>query len=81
MDDGWLKDFARMSKGFVEDPHGDLLLLDQSKTGIEQGDGENFTVGEAELLREKVVDTVGAVDWHCGRLGPDLRAGRGGKRP
>ena len=57
-----------MSKGFVEDPHRNLLLLDQSKTGVEQGDGENFTVGEALLLRKKIIDTVGAVDWRSGKL-------------
>ena len=57
-----------MSKGLVEDPHGNLLLLDQSKTCVEQGDGENFTVGESQLLREKVVDTVGAIDCRSSKL-------------
>ena len=68
MNDDRLKDFARVSKGFVEDPHGNLLLLDQSKTGVEQSDGENFTVGEAELLREKVVNEFGLSIGHSGKL-------------
>ena len=68
MNDGWLKDFARMSKGFIKDPHGNLLLLDQPKTGVEQGDGENLTISESQLLREKFVDTFGAVDWRSGKL-------------
>jgi hypothetical protein len=56
----WLEHLAEVGQRFVGSTNRNLQLLDQPISNIEEDDGQNLSIGLAEL-REEMVDAFGWV--------------------
>jgi WD40 repeat protein len=53
----WLEHLAEVGQGFVESTNRNLHLPDQPISSIEEDDGQNLSIGLAELIREEMLAT------------------------